>query len=329
MQCPLETLKMTPVSLYNTARRICARKRRSQIWFPLSPTSRSTPGGGRRIREGAPFRRLVRRSIPGTPPPDLDAAYRCQDEAIALWDDARRRLEGRLDPRAAQREVRRAAPGRPDLRARPAACQRRRDHRSAGVRAGLRRHRSRIRVPARRRMRRQTWPTGPRKPRGASCKAMFVGIEIASSPLQNINDFGPAVVASDFGNNAGLLLGRGGCRLAGARARIPCIAKHASTAWWSVAAMPRRSAADRWPRWHSPCAVTRGAAGRCAPANYVSTGAATGVHAIAVGQIGRGDLHRHRQPALRDRADDTGCIARLLGDNLRVPAARFRTIPCP
>jgi 2-keto-4-pentenoate hydratase len=38
-------------------------------------------------------------------------------------------------------------------------------------------------------------------------KTMFIGIEIASSPLQNINDFGPAVVASDFGNNAGLLLG--------------------------------------------------------------------------------------------------------------------------
>ena len=38
-------------------------------------------------------------------------------------------------------------------------------------------------------------------------KTMYIGIEIASSPLQNINDFGPAVVASDFGNNAGLLLG--------------------------------------------------------------------------------------------------------------------------
>ena len=36
---------------------------------------------------------------------------------------------------------------------------------------------------------------------------MYIGIEIASSPLQNINDYGPAVVASDFGNNAGLLLG--------------------------------------------------------------------------------------------------------------------------
>ncbi|MFK8030218.1 MAG: 2-keto-4-pentenoate hydratase [Gammaproteobacteria bacterium] len=34
-----------------------------------------------------------------------------------------------------------------------------------------------------------------------------IGIEIASSPLANINDYGPTVVVSDFGNNAGLIVG--------------------------------------------------------------------------------------------------------------------------
>lgn len=34
-----------------------------------------------------------------------------------------------------------------------------------------------------------------------------LGIEIASSPYQQINDDGPAVTASDFGNNAGLVKG--------------------------------------------------------------------------------------------------------------------------
>jgi 2-keto-4-pentenoate hydratase len=34
-----------------------------------------------------------------------------------------------------------------------------------------------------------------------------VGIELAGSPLASINELGPAVVVSDFGNNAGLLLG--------------------------------------------------------------------------------------------------------------------------
>ena len=36
---------------------------------------------------------------------------------------------------------------------------------------------------------------------------MAIGIEIASSPLAAINALGPAVTASDFGNNNGLLVG--------------------------------------------------------------------------------------------------------------------------
>lgn len=37
--------------------------------------------------------------------------------------------------------------------------------------------------------------------------AMFAGIEMAGSPLKTINTLGPTVVASDFGNNFGLILG--------------------------------------------------------------------------------------------------------------------------
>jgi 2-keto-4-pentenoate hydratase len=37
--------------------------------------------------------------------------------------------------------------------------------------------------------------------------ALHVGAEIASSPMAEINNLGPTVVAADFGNNAGLLLG--------------------------------------------------------------------------------------------------------------------------
>jgi 2-keto-4-pentenoate hydratase len=36
---------------------------------------------------------------------------------------------------------------------------------------------------------------------------VHVGIEIASSPMAGINDFGPAVTISDFGNNNGLIIG--------------------------------------------------------------------------------------------------------------------------
>jgi 2-keto-4-pentenoate hydratase len=36
---------------------------------------------------------------------------------------------------------------------------------------------------------------------------LCVGLEIASSPLKTINELGPPVVVSDFGNNAGLIVG--------------------------------------------------------------------------------------------------------------------------
>ena len=36
---------------------------------------------------------------------------------------------------------------------------------------------------------------------------LLVGIEVASSPIPDINALGPAVIAADFGNNNGLLLG--------------------------------------------------------------------------------------------------------------------------
>ncbi len=42
--------------------------------------------------------------------------------------------------------------------------------------------------------------------------AAYLGIEPAGSPLSAINDLGPAVVVSDFGNNAGVIIGE---RLAG------------------------------------------------------------------------------------------------------------------
>ncbi|HEY5346853.1 MAG TPA: hypothetical protein VIJ72_01570 [Rhizomicrobium sp.] len=36
---------------------------------------------------------------------------------------------------------------------------------------------------------------------------LYIGIETAGSPMKMINELGPAVVVSDFGNNAGLILG--------------------------------------------------------------------------------------------------------------------------
>ncbi len=48
--------------------------------------------------------------------------------------------------------------------------------------------------------------TGPRN-RPKRCLRASIGVEVASSPLATINELGPRVVVSDFGNNNGLVLG--------------------------------------------------------------------------------------------------------------------------
>ena len=42
---------------------------------------------------------------------------------------------------------------------------------------------------------------------GEDADRLFIGAEIASSPIPDINDYGPTAVISDFGNNNGLALG--------------------------------------------------------------------------------------------------------------------------
>ncbi|RDZ26051.1 2-keto-4-pentenoate hydratase [Lysobacter silvisoli] len=126
--------------------------------------------------------------------------------------------------------------------------------------------------------------------------ALLVGIELAGSPLPQINVLGPSVVVSDFGNNAGLIVG-------------PEIAD-----WRALdeAALTCQTEIDG-------ALVGRGGAGtiaggllsalafalsRCARRGYplkagmlVTTGAATGIHDILAGQgstisFGRwGQLH--------------------------------------
>jgi 2-keto-4-pentenoate hydratase len=128
----------------------------------------------------------------------------------------------------------------------------------------------------------------------------LVGVEFAGSPLATINILGPRVVAADFGNNAGLILGKS----------IPN---------W-------RSRTDDWP----PCAayVEGELVGRGAPSSLpggpaaslaflmnacaargrplkrgqlVTTGAASGIHDIEAGQTARitfGDLEEIRCEAV-------------------------------
>lgn len=130
-----------------------------------------------------------------------------------------------------------------------------------------------------------------------------VGIELAGSPLPTINDLGPAVVVSDFGNNAGVFLG-------------PPIPDWQTRDWssltcatWVEGALAGRGGALQLPG--GPLAALAFALNRggrrgrpLAAGMIVSTGAATGIHDILAGQSARlvfdgiAELEAHALPAL-------------------------------
>jgi 2-keto-4-pentenoate hydratase len=219
---------------------------------------------------------------PGAPPPDLDSAYRCQDEAISLWDDAiagwkvgwipeplsekfgAQRLVGPIFKRSVQR-----LNGSDSVKA-PVFAR--------GFAAIEAEFVFQLAKDAPANVTDWTAETARR-----FVKTMFVGIEIASSPLQNINDHGPAVVASDFGNNAGLLLGAEvsdwqtrPLETLNCETRIDGVVVGRGSAA-AVSGGPLAALAFAFR-----CNARRGRPLRAG--EFVSTGAATGVHSIGSGQ---------------------------------------------
>ncbi|HEY6456537.1 MAG TPA: hypothetical protein VIY90_14790 [Steroidobacteraceae bacterium] len=114
--------------------------------------------------------------------------------------------------------------------------------------------------------------------------ALHVGIELAGSPLAPINDLGPLAVVCDFGNNAGLLLGPEVVDWRGRRLEsLTCEALIEDRAVGHGGALSVPG---------GPLAALAFALQRCAMrgrplagGDLVSTGAATGIHAIRSGQL--------------------------------------------
>jgi 2-keto-4-pentenoate hydratase len=221
-------------------------------------------------------------AYPGAQPPDLASAYRCQDEAIALWDDTiagwkvgwipephstkygAQRLVGPIFTRSVQPSQPGSSHDAPVFA-----------HGFAAVEAEFV---FQLAKDAPANVAEWTTETARR-----FVRTMYVGIEIASSPLHSINDFGPAVVASDFGNNAGLLLGpevpdwqTRALDAMSCETRIDGVVVGRGTAA-AVSGGPLSALA-----FALRCNSLRGRPLRAG--DYVSTGAATGVHSIAVGQ---------------------------------------------
>lgn len=231
---------------------------------------------------------------PGPLPRSLDEGYACQDEAIALWGrpvvgwkvgkippDWETRLgEERLVGPIFEGAVQSAADGAGTFAVIPGGF--------AAVEAEFVFRIGRD-APA------DKTDYTPAEAAGL-VDALMIGVELAGSPLPLINALGPPVVASDFGNNAGLILG----------AEVPD--------WRRLAAedLTCETFLDGHLVGEGGAAAISGgllaalafALARCARRGHplkqgmlVTTGAATGIHDIVAGQRSRirfgprGEIH--------------------------------------
>lgn len=118
---------------------------------------------------------------------------------------------------------------------------------------------------------------------------MRLGLETAGSPLAAINDLGPTVVISDFGNNAGLILGAAihdwrGRPLETLTCRVTIDGRPVGRG--GAASLPGGPMAAL--AFALNLAARRGMALK--RGQLVSTGATTGIHDIAVGERARVDF---------------------------------------
>ncbi len=110
-----------------------------------------------------------------------------------------------------------------------------------------------------------------------------IGIELASSPYAGINDEGPCVTVSDFGNNAGVLLG---AAVHDWRVRDLCAISVTTKIDGLQAACATAATMLDGPFGAVRFLLTHLGLRGITPQSgwWVSSGAVTGVHAVAVGQ---------------------------------------------
>lgn len=131
----------------------------------------------------------------------------------------------------------------------------------------------------------------------ATVGAVLVGVEMAGSPFAGINDHGPLVTISDFGNNAGLLLG---AEIIGG---VAALANEACRVEIDGVEIGRGTPANVPGTPLESLAALLNHMGRSgqtlAAGTFVSTGAATGVHQIHPGQSAVADFGPHGQIRVR------------------------------
>jgi len=121
--------------------------------------------------------------------------------------------------------------------------------------------------------------------------AVHIGVETAGSPLATINKLGPTVVVSDFGNNAGLILGP---EIADWRDRplesFTCRTFVAGEMVGEGGALSLPGGPFEALKFLLEICARRGRPLKAG--DLVSTGAATGIHEIAAGQVAKAEFGR-------------------------------------
>ena len=134
---------------------------------------------------------------------------------------------------------------------------------------------------------------------------LLVGIEVASSPIPDINALGPTVITADFGNNNGLVLGSVlSDRPGGGRVRLAC---------YIDGQLIGEGSADNLPGGihHGLAAALNILASRDQPVRagtVFATGAITGIHPIRPGQHCRVDVRGG--PSVELRTADARTLVR-------------------
>ena len=254
-------------------------------------TAAFDPSGVARAFVGA---RLLAKALPGFPgplPADLRTAYLCQDEAIRIWpDEVAGWKVGRI-PLELQAELGAERVMGPVFR-----------HNLSPASVGGETPLSLIAGGFAAVEAEYVYRIGKDAPADkltwTAVEALdyvdeqLVGVELAGSPLATINQLGPRVVAADFGNNAGLFLGP---VIPGWRndpyGGPPCEAfiDGVSVGRGAPSAIPGGPPASL--AFLMTLAAVRGYPLKSG--QYVTTGAASGIHDIEAGQTARitfGDL---------------------------------------
>ena len=244
--------------------------------------------------------------FPGPLPPDLAAAYACQDAAIELVPDPIAGWKVGLITGEA------AAVFKHDRLAGPIFSSSVRESRggepvgfpvfSGGFAAVEAEFLLRLGRDA---------PPGQREWTRAQARELVaevhVGVETAGSPLATINDLGPTAIVADFGNNAGLIVGP---KLRNWRT-TPVEHWHCETFVDGAAVGRGHAGVPPGGPFESLRFLLELCARRARPVKagaWVSTGAITGVHQVVAGQTARvsfgdaGEVHCRAEPHRGSRA---------------------------